>query len=773
MGFFRERASRSGDWYVPAWVRWSPAVIVPALIAYVASTFLREPGSAAIWDTAIGLPLTILAAVLTGVRAVKFKSERIVWALASAAITSWITGNVVYNFVILEGPNPSASPNIADIFWLAFYPLMIGALVIRIHRRVVRHLQGAFMIDGLIAGLGACAVMIDLLVSPLLAKLDGSASAVLVHAAYPIGDELLLGMAVAVLAVSGRARLSRTWGALVVAQVLYMLADTILLTQTANGTYQFGTPLDAVWVVAALMVAFAAWQPPETQPAVVANPSWRVLVIPYIFTAAAVFVLVHDHWSRTSTAAVVLASLTLLVAAGRTFETLRQLRALSEARHLAATDELTNLPNRRELFRLIRAAMDVNADAKFALLIVDLDWFKDINDTLGHQAGDDLIVQLAPRMVGAMRPGDTVARIGGDEFAVLLPNTDAAEALVVAGRLRDEIARPMEIAGAHIVISATIGIAVSPTDTTDVTDLLRFADTAMYRARNARLGVAVYDEATDRRDTERLLLIQELRTAMDTDELVLFYQPKATLLEGALVGVEALVRWKHPRLGILVPPMFLPLAEQAGLMRRLTERVLDVAIKQAAEWGAQDKHICMSVNMTAADVRDLSFPSFVQAKLAAYGVDPRMLMLEITEQDLVLDRQQGASNLDILRELGIRVSIDDYGTGYSSLSYLSDLPVDELKLDREFVQRMLVHERAGIVVRSSVQLAKSLGLTIVAEGVETIEEWDALRDAGCDLAQGYLLGRPMPAADFDVWLANRPAPTRGDSVTIPGTRTTP
>jgi EAL domain-containing protein (putative c-di-GMP-specific phosphodiesterase class I) len=287
----------------------------------------------------------------------------------------------------------------------------------------------------------------------------------------------------------------------------------------------------------------------------------------------------------------------------------------------------------------------------------------------------------------------------------------------------------------------------------------------MFRARSRRLAVALFDETLDLRDTERLTLITELRGALEDGGIVLVYQPKATLAEGALVGVEALVRWQHPRLGLLAPPHFLPLAEQAGLMPRLTERVLDLAIAQAAEWTERELHICVSVNVTAQDVRDEHFPDLVAAKLALHGVDPHVLMLEITEQDVVLDRQQGAGTLERLRDMGIRVSIDDYGTGYSSLSYLSDLPVDELKLDREFIRRMLQHERAAIVVRSSVQLAKSLGLTIVAEGVETHDEWDALRDAGCDVAQGYLLGRPMTPAAFDEWLALRTAGAR-----MPGPR---
>ncbi|MDQ1715704.1 MAG: diguanylate cyclase, partial [Frankiaceae bacterium] len=434
------------------------------------------------------------------------------------------------------------------------------------------------------------------------------------------------------------------------------------------------------------------------------------------------------------------------------------------------TDDLTGLANRRELFRVARAAVEANRATRVWILSVDVDLFRDINDTLGHQAGDDLITHLGPRLVATVRPGDVVARIAGGQFAVLVQSVDLPEVLAVADRLRAEIALPTDLAGAEVVVSATIGIAGSPLHTADVSDLLRFADTAMYRGRTDRAGVVVFEESLDLRDTERLLLIQELRAGLDNGEVVLFYQPKATLVEGAVVGVEALVRWQHPRLGTLVPPVFLPLAEQAGLMRKLTELVLETAVRQAAIWAAADLHICVSVNVTADDIRDPDFPDFVQAKLLLHDVDPDMLMLEITEQDLVLDRQQGAGTLDRLRDSGVRVSIDDYGTGYSSLSYLCDLPVDELKLDREFVQRMLLQERAAIVVRSSVQLAKSLGLTIVAEGVETVEEWDALRDAGCDLAQGYLLGRPMPIEAFDTWFTSRRAPMPVPRAGMPGMR---
>ncbi|MCU1678206.1 MAG: hypothetical protein JWM93_2964 [Frankiales bacterium] len=758
-------AQRAYDWHVPAYVRWSPLLILPLAAVYLASTFwsfLPFDGS---W---LGLSLNVCAAALTGARAVHYKAERAVWALACAAITSWMTGSLIFFSAAGAGVTLGV-PSVADLFWLAFYPLMVAALVIRIRRRVARRLQSGFVLDGLIAALGACSVMVAFAVGPLLANLSGSTPRILTNAAYPIGDELLLGMAVAVLAVSGRLRLSRTWIALLVAQLLYMTADTLLLTRTAGGTYELGGWLDTLWVFSGLIVGLAAWQPPGAE-TTVTKASWRVLVIPYAFTGAALFILLRDHWQRGSTLAVVLAALTLLVAAGRTSETLRQLRALGEARREAATDDLTGLANRRELFRVARRMSEADPDARLWMLIVDVDLFKDINDTLGHQAGDDLVVNLGPRLLAMVRPNDLVARIAGGQFAVLLKGKDEHEVLAVADRIRAEVARPTDLAGADIVVSAAIGIACSPLHTDNVSDLLRFADTAMSRARAKRLGVAVFHETLDRRDTERLVLIQELRAGLENGEVDLYYQPKATLVEGAVVGVEALVRWHHPRLGTLVPPVFLPLAEQAGLMRQLTEHVVDTALRQAAIWAAAEQHICVSVNVTADDVRDPGFPAFIAAKLAAHVVEPSMLMLEITEQDLVLDRQQGAGTLNELRSSGVRVSIDDYGTGYSSLSYLCDLPVDELKLDREFVQRMLLHERAAIVVRSSVHLAKSLGLTIVAEGVETTDEWNALREAGCDLAQGYLLGRPMPIETFDAWFASRGATVPDPRASQPGAR---
>jgi diguanylate cyclase (GGDEF)-like protein len=727
-------------------------VVVPLAALYVAATVWPILGH---FDPSLlAATLDVAAVALTAARAVHRPEQRLVWALAALAMTSWMAGNIVY-FAATSGAG-AAGPTPADVFWLSFYPLMIAATVVRIRTCVLRGLQGGVVLDGVIAGCGACALVASFAAGPLLGHLHGSVARVVVNTAYPVGDELLLGMAVGVLAVSGRGQLSRAWVAMAVAQTMYMAGDTLLLTRTANGSYKLGTSLDTLWVVAGLVVALGAWQRPKPIVTVAAT-GWRILVVPYVFTGAALFVVVRDHWVHGSTVTVVLAAATLVVAAGRTSATLRQLRLLGEARREAATDDLTGLPNRRELIRTARSARERDAGSTLWLLMLDIDLFKDINDSLGHQAGDDLIRRIAPRLVSAVRPADLVARVGSGGFAILLEGGTERDAVEVADRLRREVALPTSLAGAEIVVNATIGVAGAPVHTEEVDDLFRYADTAMYRARARRLGVAVFDEPLDRRDTDRLLLITELRRALHTGEIVLVYQPKATLVEGALIGVEALVRWQHPRLGLLVPSAFLPLAEQAGLMRRLTEHVLELAIAQAATWTERELHICVSVNVTAQDVRDEDFPDLVAAKLALHGVDPHMLMLEITEQDLVLDRQQGAGTLDRLRESGVRVSIDDYGTGYSSLSYLCDLPVDELKLDREFVRRMLVHERAGIVVRSSVQLAKSLGLTIVAEGVETLEEWHALRDAGCDVAQGYLLGRPMAPVAFDEWLALRSA----------------
>ena len=418
----------------------------------------------------------------------------------------------------------------------------------------------------------------------------------------------------------------------------------------------------------------------------------------------------------------------------------------------ALSDGLTRLPNRVLLRQRLEQA--IQADTPLALLVIDLDRFKEVNDTLGHSTGDLLLQQLGPRFGAELRESDTLARLGGDEFAVLLPDTDTHEAQSVSERLLRALERPFDLDGAGVEVGGSIGVAVYPDHGADADTLLRRADVAMYLAKETRSGVAVYAPDRDYHSPDRLALVADLRRAIDHDELVLYYQPKIDVRTGALVAVEALLRWPHPSRGLVPPDEFILLAEQTRLIRPLSRWVLRAALRQCAAWRADGLDLPVAVNLSAQDLQDPALPDLVAEQLTACGVSPEHLQLEITESGLLADPPRARERLARLRALGVRVAIDDFGTGYSSLSYLQRLPVDELKIDRSFVQGMAADESARAIVRAVIDLADDLGLRVVAEGVEDRATWDVLAALGCDVAQGYYFSPPLPAPDLVGWAAS-------------------
>jgi diguanylate cyclase (GGDEF)-like protein/PAS domain S-box-containing protein len=422
-------------------------------------------------------------------------------------------------------------------------------------------------------------------------------------------------------------------------------------------------------------------------------------------------------------------------------------KQMEKAEYQALHDGLTGLPN-RTLFRdrAEQAVVRGNRDGSgFAVMLIDLDRFKEVNDTLGHHSGDLLLREVAERLRRALRKSDTVARLGGDEFGVITPGLcDAAAARALADKLRDELAQPIVVGGLAIEVEASVGIAIFPEHGEDVETLIRHADVSMYVSKGTHTPI-VYASAYDHHSLARLALVGELRRAVDGNELVVHYQPQADMATGAVRKVEALVRWQHPEHGLLRPDQFIPLAEQTGLIRALTRYVLDAALAQWRAWRDEGRQLGVAVNITARELIDLHFPDEVAELLAKWRVEPGQLELEITETSLMTDPPRARSILTRLRELDVRFAIDDFGTGHSSFSYLKQLPIDILKIDKSFVQRMGEDIGDAAIVRSAIDVGHALGLQIVAEGVEDEEAKRRLEALGCDAFQGYYLGRPQPA----------------------------
>jgi len=437
--------------------------------------------------------------------------------------------------------------------------------------------------------------------------------------------------------------------------------------------------------------------------------------------------------------------------------TLKSGNLIAQLSHEARHDSLTGLHNRvmlQEQMERALASVRAGASPGCAVMISDLNGFKEVNDTLGHQHGDQLLREVAARFLAAAGEQASVARLGGDEFAVLLTDVGEAEqALSFAEGLSSALRPPMHLDGLRVEVSASIGVALAPAHAQDASGLLKRADVAMYAAKGNGGGVRIYgDDLSNAANPRRLALLSDLRHAIDGGQIEVYVQPKASLRDRSVVGVETLVRWRHPRDGIRLPGDFLPVAERHGMIRPLTQAVFSAALQACATWRDSGINVGVAVNLSPRSLVDRGFPDEVAAALDRYGVPPELLTLEITETSLMADSQQAIDLLCQLSALGTRLSLDDFGTGYSSLSYLRRLPVSEVKIDREFVSRITTDPQDLAIVRSVVDLARHLSIDVVAEGVEDLAVWRQLKDIGCQVAQGYHLSRPMPAASFPAWL---------------------
>jgi diguanylate cyclase (GGDEF)-like protein len=757
----RAATARAQGNSAPTWIRAVYLALGAVLAVYFVSLLLRGPSQQVTLVDGWGVAsFEFVASCLCLWRAFASR-RRTIPLLLGLGILSWSIGDAVLASESAGGATP-AVPSLADLFYLGFYPIVYIALVL-LTRKHLNRSGATTWLDGAVAGLGAAALCACFAFNTVLHSVGGDASAVATDLAYPIGDGLLL-----ILAVGGTAiipgRKKTQWLLIAGAIAMTAVGDTFNLFASSGATSHVGTIFNSVaWPCAILLISIAVWvHPLQKSPLAVGETPGFLL--PGLGAAAGLSILVVDTLHPVTPVAVGLATATLLTVGIRLTLSVRSLRLLTEKRHRQAiTDELTGLGNRRQLFNLLDAffadyADPDTVDRRLSLLYVDLDHFKEINDSFGHSAGDALLRQLGPRLISRLRSTDVLVRVGGDELAVLIMDTDSDYAASVAQRLIAELDQPFELDTLSVRVGASIGIASAPTDATDSAGLLRCADLAMYRA---KVGPAPYE--TYRREVDddgnRLRLVDELRDAILAGDLEVFYQPQIDLVTGERSAMEALVRWPHERLGLIPPLDFIPLAEEAGLMQSLTALVLERAVEQCAAWHADGQMLSVSVNVSATNLLDSGFSGSVMATLARHDVAPASLILEITETTIIRDFDLCKLVIAQLRNLGLGVSIDDFGAGVTSLAYLGSLAASELKLDRSFLSRLATGdtERNVALVRATIALGHKLNMRVVAEGIEDVEALNLLTAIGCDLAQGYYISEPMRAKD----LSSSPA-RRGD-----------
>lgn len=680
----------------------------------------------------------IVAAALCLTRAFVRDGERAAWLAIGGGVCLYGIGWIV-DFVGYHGQAPS--PSLSDPFWLGSYLGFYPGIVLLGRARFARRGVGMWL-DGLLGGLAVGAATSATALQTALST-PGSTAAI-TGAAYPLADVALLTFLATMFAGSGW-RPSRSGATLLTGLLVLVGVDILYAVDTARGGWLAGQPYDPLWGVAMLLVAVSGWLPARR--VTLHRETKRALLFPSAFSAIAVGVLVYGQTIDLNPIAVVFAVLALVTVMVRMALLLKETAALAVSRKLSLTDDLTGLANRRSFSAEVEAAI---SDARpLALLMIDLDQFKELNDTLGHHLGDELLRSVGPRLQSTMRQGDVVARLGGDEFGVLLRSAHTDDAIAAAARLRGALRRPFTLAGISLHVGASVGIAVYPDHALDAGTLLRHADVAMYEAKRGRTGHEVYASEGDHHSRDRLALAGEVRRALAQDELALHYQPVADLGGGKILGVEALVRWRHPERGLLAPGAFLPAIEHTEVMREVSHRVLAMAICQAGAWFREDRSWRVAVNLSATDLLDRTLVDDVSALLRRYGTPAGRITLEVTESVLMTDPARAMEVLGELRALGVHLALDDFGTGFSSLTHLQRMPVDEIKIDRSFVAAMATDASSAAIVSSTVDLAHALGMRVVAEGIEDEATWTRLRAVGCDAAQGYYLAKPLSPGELD------------------------
>jgi diguanylate cyclase (GGDEF)-like protein len=757
-----EFSSRIQDLSPYAWAAF--CVLGVLVIAYLITLLVRTPGDSWTWlDGWVVCAIEGTASIICIIRGLDKSPGRIAPLALGLSLLSWTLGDVFLTIESLGGKTP-AVPSLADVFYLGFYPLAYVATV-ELLRAAMGRLSRPNWLDGVVAGFGAAAICAAFAFHSILHAAGGSVATATTNLAYPIGDLLLLSLVIGgTVLLSGRSNLS--WYLLAGGISLNVIGDTAnLFSSSTIFASRVGTDFNAVaWPASILLMSMSVWLKPRTLDPLRAQ---RVagIALPSAAAVAGLAILLIGYVRTVTSVAVWLATATLLAAGLRLTLSARDLRLLTEERHRQAqTDELTGLGNRRYLFHVLETffadyANPWTTSRNLAFLFIDLNRFKEINDSFGHPAGDELLRQLGPRLIRVVPATGSVFRLGGDELAVVLVDADEEIAQATAEEILTAICEPFILQKMKASVGASIGIALAPSDAAEAIGLTWCADTAMYRAKLGNIPYVFYDQEIDGGE-EKLNLAEELRIAVEEGNFVLHYQPQLDLRTGEILAVEALIRWPHATLGLVPPLKFLPLAEDAGLMQELTHWVLSEALAQCAAWRDAGRKLIMSVNITTTNLLEDGFTDLVRSLLRRHNLPGSSLVIEITETSIITDFARSKKVIESLKEHGIVVSIDDFGAGFTSLAYLSSLAVGELKLDREFITGLSGDgkERDLELVRATIQLGHDMALRVVAEGIEDVATLELLSELGCDLAQGYFISRPMPANKLSFQPEGLPAP---------------
>jgi diguanylate cyclase (GGDEF)-like protein len=701
-------------------------------------------------------------------------SHGVVWALLAASTAAWGLGQAVWTVYELGAGRTVPFPGLPDIGFLGSATLAGAAIVVWPSSSAIRSFRARGLLDGVIIATSVFMLSWVLVLEKIYEASGAGTLSAVIGLAYPICDIAIISLVVIRLTSRGPKRIAPL---LLVGSGLALLAvaDSTFAVLTTTGTYGGGNPVDGGWIAGFLLIAFGArlaspddLNSPERETASVLRVLFPYLPVGLAALLTALNLVDGSPLDRVEqTQFMVLALLVLARQLVTLFDLHQhQVRLESEAgvhtellhRH-AYYDDLTGLANRSTLADAIAAA--ALAQKPVAVLLLDLDGFTVVNDTLGHAAGDRLLVTLADRFRTWVRPGDTAARLGGDEFAFLLNDVVFDDdALQAAERLLEAVRPPVTLEGQEIFITASAGVVVSGAPT-DAGELLRNADVAMNASREQGRGRALlFEPSMHGRLVEQFTLEADLRQAVERGELLTYYQPTVTLRTGRCVGTEALVRWRRPQGRLVSPSEFIPLAEATGLIVQIGLFVLTAACRQTRIWQLEraDDSLHVNVNLSPRQLADDSIVDQVRDALASSGLAPHCLVLEITEGILVTDPDLAVRKLRQLKELGVRLALDDFGTGYSALGYLRRFPIDVLKIDQSFVSSLHERPQDAALVGAVIGLGGALGLEVVAEGIERLEHVRLLSEMHCDTGQGYYYARPMPGPMMGQWLAASRSP---------------